>query len=160
MVQSGSSNGLRSGALAKAVGVSPDTIRYYERIGVLPAASRTDSGYRLYPASAVDRVRLVQRALCIGFTLTELAEILKVRDAGGTPCQRVYQLARKKLNGIAADIKALKRTERYLKEVLSDWEDRIQRAGRGQKSHLLHSLGDEFKNSPASVNRFRRKSRP
>ena len=114
----------------------------------------------MYPASAVDRLRLVQRALCIGFTLAEMAEILKIRDAGGTPCQRVYQLARKKLGRIAADIKALKRTERYLKEVLSDWEDRIQRAGRGQKSHLLHSLGDEFKNSPASVNRFRRKSRP
>ena len=69
MVQSGGSKGLRSGCLAKAAGVSPDTIRHYERIGVLPRASRTEAGYRVYPASAVERVLVVQRALRIGFTL-------------------------------------------------------------------------------------------
>src|ERR1700685_2627249 len=110
--------------LAKATGVSPDTIRHYEKIGVLPRASRTESGYRLYAASAVERVLVVQRALRIGFTLAELAEVLKARDAGGAPCQRVYKLAKDKLKGIRGDIEALKRTERYLKQVLSDWEDR------------------------------------
>jgi DNA-binding transcriptional MerR regulator len=93
MVQSSSPKTLRSGALAKATGLSPDTIRHYERVGVLPRASRTDSGYRLYPASALERVRVVQRALRIGFTLAELAEVLKARDAGGAPCRRVYQVA-------------------------------------------------------------------
>jgi len=95
MVQNSSSKTLRSGALAKATGVSPDTIRHYEKIGVLPRASRTDSGYRVYPASALERVLVVQRALRIGFTLAELAEVLKARDAGGAPCRRVYQLAKK-----------------------------------------------------------------
>jgi MerR family transcriptional regulator, copper efflux regulator len=159
MVQSSSSKNLHSGALAKAVGVSPDTVRHYERVGVLPRALRTDSGYRVYPASAVERVLLVQRALRIGFTLAELAEVLKIRDSGGTPCRRVYQLAQDKLKVIAEDIKALKRTERYLKKVLSDWEKRIQRAGAGQKSHLLHSLGDVIRNSNTTVNQFRRKNR-
>jgi MerR family copper efflux transcriptional regulator len=157
MVQSGSSNALRSGALAKVVGVSPDTIRHYERIGVLPRASRTESGYRVYPASAVERVLVVQRALRIGFTLAELAEVLKVRDVGGTPCRRVYQLAREKLKGIAADIAVLKRTERSLKKVLSDWEQRVEQAGPGQKSHLLYSLSEALKNSGAPANQFRRK---
>ena len=160
MVQSGGSKALRSGALAKAAGVSPDTIRHYERIGVLPRASRTESGYRVYPTSAVERVLVVQRALRIGFTLAELAEVLKVRDAGGAPCRRVYQLAQDKLMGIAADITALKRTERYLKKVLSDWEKRIRRAGPGEKSHLLHSLSDAVKNSGTPANQFRRKKRP
>jgi DNA-binding transcriptional MerR regulator len=91
MVQSGS-KAFRSGSLAKAAGVSPDTIRHYERIGVLPRALRTEAGYRIYPASAVERVLVVQRALRIGFTLAELAEVLKARDAGGAPCRRVYQL--------------------------------------------------------------------
>jgi MerR family Zn(II)-responsive transcriptional regulator of zntA len=81
MVQTSSSKTLRSGALADAAGVSPDTIRHYERIGVLQRASRTDSGYRVYPASALERVLVVQRALRIGFTLAELAEVLKARDA-------------------------------------------------------------------------------
>ncbi len=127
MVQSGSSQTLRSGALAKAAGLSPDSIRHYERIGVLPRASRTDSGYRVYPASALERVLVVQRALRIGFTLAELAEVLKARDAGGAPCHRVYQLAQEKLKGIEADLEALKRTKRYVKKVLADWEQRIQR---------------------------------
>jgi len=159
MVQNSGSKLLRCGALAKAAGVSPDTIRHYERIGVLPRATRTESGYRVYPASVVERVRVVQRALRIGFTLAELAEVLKARDAGGAPCRRVYQLAQEKLKGIAADIEAMKRTERYLKKVLSDWEQRIQRAGPGQKSHLLHSLSEAVENSGAPANRFRRKGR-
>ena len=160
MLQSGGFKTLRSGALAKLAGVSADTIRHYERIGVLPQASRTDSGYRVYPASAVARVLVVQRALRIGFTLAELAEVLKARDARGAPCQRVYQRAQEKLRGIEADIVDLKGTQRYVKKVLSDWEQRIQRAAPGQQSHLLHSLTDAVKNSDARANQFRRKKRP
>jgi MerR family copper efflux transcriptional regulator len=148
---------LRSGTLAKATGVSTDTIRHYENIGVLPRASRTPSGYRLYPESAVERVLTVQRALRIGFSLAELANVLKARDAGGVPCQRVYKLAKDKLKGITADIAALKRAERYLKHVLADWEDRMRRAGPGQKSHLLHSLTGTINNSNRKTTNFRRR---
>jgi len=158
MVQSSVSKALRSGAVAKAAGVSPDTIRHYERIGVLPRAARTEAGYRVYPASAVERVLVVQRALRIGFTLAELAEVLKARDAGGAPCQRVYQLACEKLKGIEADIEALGRTRLYLRKVLIDWERRMQRTAPGEKSHLLHSLTEVLKNS-ATGNQFRRKGR-
>jgi MerR family transcriptional regulator, copper efflux regulator len=159
MVQSSGSKALRSGALAKATGVSPDTIRHYEKIGVLPRASRTQSGYRIYSANAVERVLVVQRALRIGFTLAELAEVLRTRDSGGAPCRRVYQLAQEKLKGIEAGIEALIRTKQYLEKVLSDWEQRIQQAGPGQKSHLLHSLSEAVKTSGAAPNRFRRKGR-
>jgi DNA-binding transcriptional MerR regulator len=135
--------------------VSADTIRHYEKIGVLPKASRTQSGYRIYPESAVERVLVVQRALRIGFTLAELAEVLKARDAGGAPCQRVYKLAREKLRGITADIEALKKTERYLKQVLGDWEHRMRQSAPGQKSNLLHSLTGPV--DGASSNQFRRR---
>jgi len=160
MVQSRGSKTLYSGALAKAAAVGPDTIRHYESIGVLPRASRTDSGYRVYPASALERVLVVQRALRIGFTLAELAEVLKARDAGGAPCRRVYQLAQEKLKGIEEDLEALKRTKRYVKKVLADWEQRTQSAGPGQKSHLLYSLGDALMKSGAPANQFRRNKRP
>jgi MerR family transcriptional regulator, copper efflux regulator len=163
MVQS-SSKVLKSGELARAAGVSVDTIRHYEKIGVLPQASRTESGYRVFPASAVERVLVVQRSLRIGFTLAELAEVLKARDAGGAPCRRVYELAQEKLKGIGADIQALKRTERYLQKVLNDWEQRMQRTGKGQKSHLLYSLSEALKHTDAGYtdtqgNKFRRKKR-
>lgn len=159
MVQSRGSKTLYSGALAKAAGVSPDTIRHYERIGVLPRGSRTESGYRIYPASAVERVLVVQRALRIGFTLAELAEVLKARDAGGTPCHRVYQLAQDKLKGIEADIEALKLTRRYVRRVLADWEQRTHSAGPGQRSHLLYSLSDAAKNSGMTPHQFGRRKR-
>ena len=148
---------LHSGALAKVTGVSPDTIRHYENIGVLPRASRTESGYRLYPESTVERVLVVQRALRIGFTLAELAEVLKARDAGGAPCQRVYKLAKEKLKGVTADIVELKRTERYLKQVLSDWAGRMQRTAPGQQSNLLHSLTGAINGSNRKATQFGRR---
>jgi DNA-binding transcriptional MerR regulator len=157
MVKNSSSTALHSGALAKAAGVSPDTIRHYERIGVLPRASRTGSGYRVYTASAVERVLVVRRALRIGFTLAELAEVLKARDAGGAPCHRVYKLAQEKLKGITADIEALKQTQRYLREVLGDWEHRMQQTAPGQKSNLLHSLTGAVNGSNRKADQFRRR---
>jgi MerR family copper efflux transcriptional regulator len=157
MVQSSGSKTLRSGALAKSAGVSPDTTRHYEKIGVLPRASRTQSGYRVYPASALERVLVVQRALRIGFTLAELGEVLKDRDAGGVPCRRVYHLAQDKLKGIEADIEALKRTRRYVKKVLCDWEQRIESASTGEKSHLLYSLTDAVRKASTPATQFRRK---
>lgn len=148
---------LHSGTLAKATGVSSDTIRHYESIGVLPRASRTQAGYRLYSDSAVERILVVQRALRIGFTLGERPEVLKARDAGGAPCQRVYKLAKEKLRGITADIAAMKRTEQYLKQVLSDWEHRMQRTAPGQKSNLLHSLTGDIGGSSRKASQFRRR---
>jgi DNA-binding transcriptional MerR regulator len=103
---------------------------------------------------------VVQRALRIGFTLAELAEVLKARDAGDAPCRRVYQLAQEKLRGIEADIEAMNRTKRYVKKVLADWEQRTRSAGPGQKSHLLYSLSDAAMKSGAPTNQFRRKKRP
>jgi DNA-binding transcriptional MerR regulator len=100
----------------------------------------------------------VQRALRIGFSLSELAEVLKTRDAGGAPCQRVFELAQQKLAGIRTDIVALKQTERYLERVLADWKSRVRQAGKGQKAHLLHSLTDGLKNIPGRT-KFRRNNR-
>ena len=140
MVQTVESKALRSGTLAKAAGVSPDTIRHYERLGILLPASRTASGHRIYPPSAIERVLVVRRALRIGFSLAELADVLKTRDAGGIPCRRVYELAQEKLNRISDDIKAFQQTESYIKKILSDWERRLHESGPAQKSHLLYSL--------------------
>jgi DNA-binding transcriptional MerR regulator len=109
----------------------------------------------MYPESAVERVLVVRRALRIGFSLSELAEVLKARDAGGAPCQHVYKLAQAKLKRIRIDIEALRKTEKYLNQVLSDWEDRMKRAAPGQKSNLLHSLTGAVNGT--RTNQFRRR---
>ncbi len=88
---------LRAGELARAANVSTDTLRHYERKGVLTKPRRSRNGYREYPPEALARVRLVRRALGVGFTLDELAQILKEREKGGAPCRAVRTLAAGKL---------------------------------------------------------------
>jgi DNA-binding transcriptional MerR regulator len=79
---------MRSGQLAHLTGVSTDTLRHYERLGLLPLPQRTTGNYRAYPPTSQQRVELIQRALAIGFSLSELKTILAVRDGGGAPCRR------------------------------------------------------------------------
>lgn len=72
--------------LAATVGASPDTIRYYERAGLLPAPARTSGGYRTYEVGAVDRIRFIQGAQRLGLRLREIAGLLAVRDTGECAC--------------------------------------------------------------------------
>jgi DNA-binding transcriptional MerR regulator len=74
---------LHSGQLARLAGISPDTLRFYERRRLLPSAPRTASGYRLFPPEALARVKLIRAALSIGFSVDELAAILGERNRGG-----------------------------------------------------------------------------
>lgn len=94
------SNFIRSGELAKLTGVSTDTLRHYEKLGLLSRPHRSRNGYREYSQDSIDRVHLVRSALCAGFTLSELVKILKVRDRDGVPCQQVRTLAFTKLTQI------------------------------------------------------------
>jgi len=132
---------MRSGELAQLSGVSTDTLRHYERIGVLAKAPRTKSGYRQYPPSALDRVRLVRRAISVGFTLEELARVLRIRDKGGAPCRQVRDLALLKLEEVERRLEELVLVRDHLQMLLKDWDDRLARAAPGQRAGLLDSLG-------------------
>ena len=138
------SNGraLHSGRVAELTGVSPDTIRHYERIGILARVPRTASGYRVYGSDSVERIRLVQRALRLGFTLAELSEILRARDKGGTPCGRVLHLAEQKLQSLERQIAELQRTRTYRKTLVRQWRARLAKTQPGARAMLLQSLVD------------------
>lgn len=77
---------LRIGALSNLTGVSIDAIRYYERRGVLPRATRTESNYRLFPAESVERLAMVRRLQDVGFTLDEITDALQAHDTGEASC--------------------------------------------------------------------------
>lgn len=77
------------GELAEKAGTRPSTLRYYEERGLLPPAVRTASGYRSYDDGAVQRLQFIDRARAAGLTLAQIAKILDVRDAGGSPCAHV-----------------------------------------------------------------------
>ena len=131
---------LRSGELAKLAGVSSDTLRHYERVGVLPRPPRSQSGYRHYPPSAVGRVRLIRRALAIGFSLDELLRVLQVRDRGGAPCRNVRDIAASKLTQLEERIADLEALRDHLRGLLQDWDNRLAGTPDGQPARLLESL--------------------
>ncbi|MGY1617207.1 heavy metal-responsive transcriptional regulator [Geodermatophilus sp. SYSU D00691] len=99
--------GLRVSELAAAVGVSPDTIRYYERAGLLPSPERTPAGYRSYDAGAVDRLKFIQGAQRLGLRLADIRDLLAVRDTGTCPCEPAEDLLRRRLAEVDAEIARL-----------------------------------------------------
>lgn len=99
--------GLKVAELAEAVGVSPDTIRYYEKAGLLPPPARTASGYRVYETSMVERLRFVQGARRLGLRLKDIADLLAVRDTGECPCEPAEQLLRRRLAEVDVEIARL-----------------------------------------------------
>ena len=149
---------MRSGELARLTGISADSIRHYERLGILPKAERTEGGYRIYPPSTVQRVQLTQRAVQLGFTLKELSEILQTRDNGGAPCQRVLKLTEEKLHSLGKQIQELRRTQTYMRQIVRNWRKKLKQTPPGSKAMLLHSLADKIK--PKPVNNLTRRAKP
>lgn len=131
---------MRSGELAKRAGVSTDTLRHYERLGLLPPPARTAGNYRDYSAQAVARVALIRNALAAGFTLKELSGILKVRDQGGIPCHEVLRLAAEKVAALGRRIAELTAYRAQLELVLTHWDNRLRQAGPGRRALLLETL--------------------
>jgi len=136
---------LRSGELARLAGISVDTLRHYEQIGVLPAPARTEGNYRRYPAGAIDRVRLVRQALAIGFSLPELAKILRVREKGGAPCRQVRALLTEKLARVDREIADLHVLRDQLRSLVKDWDRRLAETPRDQPARLLETLSKDGK---------------
>jgi len=88
---------LTIGKLAKLTDLNIETIRYYERIELLPYAKRNSSGYRSYSDEDLQRVRFIIKAKNMGFTLNDIKELLEMRIESDEPCEPVHKLAREKL---------------------------------------------------------------
>jgi len=94
-------------SIAHAAGVSPHTIRYYERLGLLPVPARSDNGYRLYDPALVDRLRFIRGAKRVGLRLQEIGELLDIMDRGQCPCGHTDALLRLRLSEIRDEIAEL-----------------------------------------------------
>jgi MerR family copper efflux transcriptional regulator len=127
--------------VARATGVSPDTLRHYERRGLLPSPVRTSAGYRRYTQSTVERVELIQRALVIGFSLEELGEVLAERDRGGAPCRKVLRLVKDRLGALERRLNELTILRSELVALVADWERQLDANPPGRPARLLEDLG-------------------
>ena len=110
--------GMQRAELARRTGSNLETVRYYEKIGLLSEPPRTASGYRSYDSTHERRLRFVLRARELGFSLDEIRELLRLVDERDQPCAEARTIAATHLNDVRAKIADLKRMERVLKDVV------------------------------------------
>ncbi|GAB4570903.1 MAG: helix-turn-helix domain-containing protein [Rhodothalassiaceae bacterium] len=106
--------GLQRAKLAERTGCNLETIRYYEKIGLMPEPPRTASGYRIYDARHVSRLRFILRGRELGFAIEELRGLLRLVDRGTQTCAEVKALTERHLADVRARIADLRRIEKVL----------------------------------------------
>lgn len=117
------------GELARHSGLTPDTLRYYERVGLLPTPGRTGGGFRVYPPHTLERLRFIKQAQTLGLTLQEIRDLVAYQDQGGLRrCRRVRDLLRTKLTELQTRLSELEAFRDTLSGYLEECE---------------HTLGDE-----------------
>ncbi len=110
---------LTRGQLAKKAGVNPETIRYYEKMGLLPKPPRTESGYRLFSEEDIKRIKFIKRAKELGFTLKEIKELLELRFETQGDCKEVRKLAEEKLKDVEKKIQDLEKIKKILQDLVN-----------------------------------------
>lgn len=108
----------KRGEMAKKCGVNIATLRYYEQRKLITPPSRSDHGYRFYSESDVVRVKFIKNAQKLGFSLGEIAELLKLRVRPGSTCSPVFQKAKNKLEEVERKIKGLNSIKKVLKKLM------------------------------------------
>ena len=119
------------GELAARSGVTPDAVRYYERLGLLQTPQRTRGGYRVYPGETLDRLRFIKQAQTVGLTLHEIGELVGRQDQGGLKrCRRVRDVLRAKLVELQAKLTELEE----VRNILSGYLEKCEQTLRGAET--------------------------
>lgn len=143
------------GEAARRAGVSPDLIRYYERVGVLPRAPRTAGGFRYYSEDTIARLLFARNAIRFGFTTKELAGFLKARDSGRPPCASVRSAGQRLLEEMDERLARLNEARAAMVETLGAWDARLAHTPAGKAAHLLTMVPQAPQRNPASERRPR-----
>jgi MerR family mercuric resistance operon transcriptional regulator len=130
------------GTLSKPTGCNVETIRYYERVGLLPLPVRTPGGYRLYGIEHLKRLTFIRRARALGFSIEEVRRLLNLADHHKRPCREARKVAAAHLEDIRSKIADLKAMERVLKETVARCAD-----GKGSHCPLIETL---YRQGPAA----------
>jgi DNA-binding transcriptional MerR regulator len=130
--------GFRTGEVASRAGVSIDTVRYYERLNLLPRAGRTAGNFRLFGPDSINRVQFIKQAQELGFTLDEIKGLLAT--GGAEECRRVHHLLGEKLHELDGRLELMKKFRRVLARHLSDCERELHEHGHAACCPVL-SIG-------------------
>lgn len=129
-------NTFKTGEVARRAGVNKETVRYYEKRNLIPEPDRRRSGYRIFTQGHIDRIRFIKRAQQLGFTLSEIKELLELRTDEDTTCSEIKQEARQKYRDVVEKIDDLIR----IKETLIDLIDSCDQAGPKGDCPILKAL--------------------
>src|SRR5262245_230182 len=125
VTRSGSSGKLlKIGEVARRTGIGIETLRFYERSGLLDAPVRTESGYRLYGNEAIETLEFIKRAQTLGFTLAEIKRIINESLAGQSPCDEVREIVRARLADLDEQMKQMRRYRNALAATLRQWYEK------------------------------------
>ena len=116
---------LQIGEVAKRTGVSVDTLRYYEKVKLLPRAVRSTGGFRLFAVEHIERVRFIKQAQELGFSLVEIRDLLAT--GGAEECQKVHDLLKRKLSELDERLKTMKEFRGVLARHLSACESELKK---------------------------------
>lgn len=135
------------GRLGRQLGVNPRTIRYYERVGLLPAPERTGAGYRLYGPADAERLRFIKSAQRLGLSLGEIGEVLAFRERGQQPCRYVASVVDQRLGEVNRRLREL----RTFKRELTELRDRMRAEGSADREGpYCHYLENAHERPPAN----------
>lgn len=115
---------LKIGEVAKRTGIGVETLRFYERSGLLSRPARTEGGYRLYDSEALDTLEFIKRAQTLGFTLDEIKRIIAESQAGLSPCDEVREIVRQRLAELDERLEQMQRYRDALAHTLNQWDKR------------------------------------
>ncbi len=130
---------LNIGKVAQRAGIGVETVRFYERRGLVDEPPRSASGYREYPAAVVSRFRFIKRAKELGFTLEEIKELLSLRLDPATTCADVKSRTEAKIAEVEAKIRSLRKMKTALVRLSTACSGR----GTGSECPILEALGEE-----------------
>ena len=131
---------LMIGEVAKQTGIGVETVRFYEKRGLIDEPPRTEAGYRQYPDNTAPRIRFIRHAKELGFTLTEIKELLHLRLDSETTCDEVRHMAEKKRMDIVARIESLQGMEHALGKLI----EACSSSGPAGSCPILDALDPEW----------------
>lgn len=130
----------RIGDIAQRSGLTPDTLRYYERLGLLRPGHRTTGGFRVYPEHALDRLRFIKQAQSMGLTLREIQDLVTYNEGGIRRCRRVHDLLGTKLADLEVRIAELQEFRRTLSQLQTECERIIKTVDSAAECPVIETL--------------------
>lgn len=140
---------LKIGDVSKKSGIGIEALRFYEKSGLLDKPVRTQSGYRVYDSSVLERLSFIKQSQALGFSLDEVKRIIEDARTGRSPCDEVREIVRRRLDELDERMREMRRYRRELADTLGEW-DKVGRApghicGLIESSHIDHQIKESKK---------------